>query len=524
MPAPPMTIREMRDTIRTGARSAVEVCRDALARIDALDPQVHAFNTVVADRALARAAEIDRDPVRWRDAPLAGVPIALKDNLCTRGVRTTASSRMLESYVPPYDATAVTRLEAAGAVIVGKTNCDEFAMGSSTENSAFGPTRNPWALDRTPGGTSGGSAAAVAARMSAAALGSDTGGSIRQPAAMCGIVGLKPTYGRVSRYGLIAHGSSLDQIGPLALSAYDAALVMNAIAGVDPLDATSAPEPVPDFAAALTGDIRGLRIGVPWTLLDQGVDPEVSRALGTALDALTARGATLVDVALPHARYAIPVYYLVSTAEASSNLARYDGVRYGFRAPNPGLREPQAALSLSRGESRIPNPLREMYARTRAQGFGPEVKRRIMLGTYVLSAGYYDAYYLKAQQVRTLILRDYEQAFTGADAVDVIAMPTSPTPAFRIGEKVQDPLQMYLADVFTVSANLAGLPAISVPCGFTRGPAGPQLGDGSSSEGGLPVGLQLTGRRFDEATLLRVADAYERDTQWSKQPPPILSR
>ena len=493
-----MTIREVRDAGRTGARSAVEVCGDALARIEALDPQVRAFNTVVAERALARAAEIDRAPSRWRDAPLAGVPMALKDNLCTRGIRTTASSRILEAYVPPHDATAVTRLETAGAVIVGKTNCDEFAMGSSTENSAFGPTHNPWALDRTPGGTSGGSAAAVAARMSVAALGSDTGGSIRQPAAMCGIVGLKPTYGRVSRYGLIAHGSSFDQVGPLALRAYDAALVLNVIAGADAMDATSAPDPVPDFTAALSGDIRGLRIGVPRALLDQGVDPEVSRALGTALDALSARGATLVDVALPHARYAIPVYYLVSTAEASSNLARYDGVRYGFRASaNP--------------ESHIPNPdLRQMYARTRAQGFGPEVKRRIMLGTYVLSAGYYDAYYLKAQRVRTLILRDYEEAFAGPQAVDVIAMPTSPTPAFRIGEKVNDPLQMYLIDVFTVSANLTGLPAISVPCGFTSGR--------------LPIGLQFTGRRFDEATLLRVADAYERDTEWSKQPPPILSR
>jgi aspartyl-tRNA(Asn)/glutamyl-tRNA(Gln) amidotransferase subunit A len=500
-----MTIREVRESVRSGARSAVDVCRDALARIEALDPDVHAFTTVVADRALERAAEIDRAPGQWREAPLAGVPIALKDNLCTRGVRTTASSRMLEAYVPPRDATAVSRLEAAGAVVVGKTNCDEFAMGSSTENSAFGPTRNPWALDRTPGGTSGGSAAAVAARMAVAALGSDTGGSIRQPAAMCGIVGLKPTYGRVSRYGLIAHGSSLDQIGPLTRTAYDAALLMNAIAGVDPMDATSAPEPVPDFTTALTGDIRGVRIGVPRALLEQGVDADVSRALAAALDTLAARGATLVDVALPHAKYAIPVYYLVSTAEASSNLARYDGVRYGFRAQPGG---PAKAGH---------DDLRSMYAQTRARGFGAEVKRRIMLGTYVLSAGYYDAYYLKAQQVRTLILRDYENAFNGAGAVDVIAMPTSPTPAFRIGEKVQDPLQMYLIDVFTVSANLAGLPAISVPCGFARDP-------GTPAPGALPVGLQFTGRRFDEATLLRVADAYERDTEWSKQPPPILSR
>jgi aspartyl-tRNA(Asn)/glutamyl-tRNA(Gln) amidotransferase subunit A len=486
------TARGIRDAIRSRERSAVEVCRDALDRIAALDPKLHAFNTIVADRALARAATIDREPDRWRDAPLAGVPIALKDNISTAGVRTTASSRILESYVPPYDATVVTRLDAAGAVIVGKTNCDEFAMGSSNENSAFVPARNPWALDRTPGGSSGGSAAAVAARLVPLALGSDTGGSIRQPAALCGVVGLKPTYGRVSRYGLLAFGSSLDQIGPIARTVEDAALALQLMAGADPADATSAAEPVPDYGSALAGDLRGTRIGVPRTMLEQGVDAGVLRALTAALDTLQARGATLADVELPHARHAIPVYYLVATAEASSNLARYDGVRYGFRADAKG------------------QGLRSMYARTRAQGFGAEVKRRIMLGTYVLSAGYYDAYYLKAQQVRTLILRDYEQAFSGSGAVDVIAMPTSPTPAFRIGERVEDPLQMYLADVFTVSANLAGLPAVSVPCGFTADR--------------LPVGLQLTGRRFDEATLLRVADAYERDTEWSKQPPPLLSR
>jgi aspartyl-tRNA(Asn)/glutamyl-tRNA(Gln) amidotransferase subunit A len=486
-----MTAREIRKAVRSGARSALEICREALDRIGAIDPELHAFNTVVEARALERAAAIDREPDRWRDAPLAGVPIAIKDNLSTRGVRTTASSRILEWYVPPYDATVVARLEAAGAVIVGKTNCDEFAMGSSNENSAFGPVKNPWALDRTPGGSSGGSAAAVAARMVPLALGSDTGGSIRQPAALCGVVGLKPTYGRVSRYGLLAFGSSLDQIGPIARSVDDAALALQVLAGADPADATSAAEPVPDYSAALSGDLRGARIGVPQSMLEQGVDADVSRALTAALDTLQARGATLVDVELPHAKHAIPVYYLVATAEASSNLARYDGVRYGFRADVKG-------------------GLRAMYARTREQGFGPEVKRRIMLGTYVLSAGYYEAYYLKAQQVRTLILRDYEQAFSGSAAVDVIAMPTSPTPAFRIGERVEDPLQMYLADVFTVSANLAGLPAVSVPCGFTADR--------------LPVGLQLTGRRFDEATLLRIADAYERDTEWSKQSPPNPSR
>jgi aspartyl-tRNA(Asn)/glutamyl-tRNA(Gln) amidotransferase subunit A len=487
---PAATVKSLRDAIRSRDRSAAEVCRESLTRIAALNPQLNAFNTVMAERALERADAIDRDPDRWRDAPLAGIPIALKDNLCTRGVRTTASSRMLDAYVPPYSATVVDKLETAGAVVVGKTNLDEFAMGSSTENSAYGPTRNPWALDRIPGGTSGGSAAAVAADLTLLALGSDTGGSIRQPGALCGVLGFKPTYGRVSRYGLIAHASSLDQIGPLTRTAFDAALALGVIAGCDPADATSAPEPVPDYTAALSGDVRNTRIGVPRRLLEQGVDPEVSRAVASALEVLRSRGATLVDVELPHAKYAIPVYYLVSTAEASSNLARYDGVRYGYRANAKDLRE--------------------MYGKTRATGFGPEVKRRIMLGTYVLSAGYYDAYYLKAQQVRTLILRDYDAAFGGADAVDAIAMPTSPTPAFPIGERVSDPLQMYLADVFTVSANLVGLPAISVPCGFTGNR--------------LPIGLQLTGRRFDEATLLRVADAYERDTEWSKQLPPIASR
>jgi aspartyl-tRNA(Asn)/glutamyl-tRNA(Gln) amidotransferase subunit A len=507
-----LTIREVRDAVRSGARSASDVCRAALARIDALNPQLNAFNSIVAERALARAEALDRDRTRWRGAPLAGVPIAVKDNICTRGVRTTASSRMLDRYVPPYDATAVSRLESAGAVVVGKTNCDEFAMGSSNETSAFGPARNPWALDRTPGGTSGGSAAAVAARLVPAALGSDTGGSIRQPSSLCGVVGLKPTYGRVSRYGLIAHGSSLDQIGPIARSAHDAAIVLGVLAGTDAADSTSAPEPVPDYTAGLTGDVRGVRIGVPRALLEQGVDPEVAAATGAALDGLKARGAALVDIDLPHARYATPVYYLVSTAEASSNLARYDGVRYGFRAG--------ADTSGHAGHDRSGGyELGDMYRRTRAHGFGAEVKRRIMLGTYVLSAGYYDAYYLKAQQVRTLILRDYDRAF---ERVDAVAMPTSPVPAFRIGERIADPLQMYLIDVFTVSANLTGLPAISIPCGFTRPPSPDGVATGSGE--GLPIGLQLTGRRFDEATLLRVADAYERDTAWATQLPPILSR
>ena len=484
------TLREVRDAVRSGHRTATDVCERVLSQIGAHDPRLRAFITVTGERALERAAAVDRHPER-ATLPLAGVPVALKDNISTRGVRTTASSKMLEHYVPPFDATVVERLEAAGAVIVGKTNCDEFAMGSSTENSAFGPTKNPWGIDRVPGGSSGGSAVAVSADMAPLALGSDTGGSIRQPAALCGIVGLKPTYGRVSRYGLLAFASSLDQIGPFTRTVDDAALALSVLAGTDPRDATSAPEPVPDYTAAFTGNARGLKIGVPRALVEEGVDPEVSSAFLAALDALRDSGATIVDVALPYANAAIPVYYLVATAEASSNLARYDGVKYGFRAPaGPNPSGPAQ------------DDLRTMYGRTRARGFGSEVKRRIMLGTYVLSAGYYDAYYLKAQQVRTLIRRDYEQAFTHVDAV---AMPTSPTPAYKLGERVSDPLQMYLGDVFTVSANLTGLPAISIPCGFTRD--------------SLPIGLQLTGRAFDESTLLALAHAYERQTAWWTQHP-----
>jgi aspartyl-tRNA(Asn)/glutamyl-tRNA(Gln) amidotransferase subunit A len=465
------------------ARAVTEAC---LARIREHDPALHAFNTVATDRALARADLLDDRRGRGEPiGPLHGIPIALKDNLSTRGVPTTASSRILEGYVPPFNATVVDRLEAAGAIVVGKTNLDEFAMGSSTENSAFGASRNPWDRDRTPGGSSGGSAIAVAARMVPAALGSDTGGSIRQPAALSGVVGLKPTYGRVSRYGLLAFASSLDQIGPITTTATDAATVLSVIAGPDPRDATAAQEPVPAFTEALTGDVRGLRIGVPRRVVADGVDTAVLAAFDAFLDVLRARGAALVDIDLPHARYAIPIYYLIATAEASSNLARYDGVRYGLRAP------------LTKDDS-----LTAMYDRTRDAGFGAEVKRRIMLGTYVLSAGYYDAYYLKAQQVRTLLRRDYDVAF---ERVDVVAMPTTPTPAFRLGEKTADPLQMYLADVFTVSANLAGLPAISIPSGF--------------SSDRLPIGAQLTGRMFDEATLLRAADAYQRDTRWHLERP-----
>lgn len=482
-----MTLTAARAAWQSGTQSAVELCEASLAAIAEQDSVLGAFNTVTADRALARAAAIDRDRNAWAHRPLAGVPVAIKDNLCTADVRTTASSRVLETFVPPYTATAVAKLEAAGAIVIGKTNCDEFAMGSSTENSAFRVTRNPWATDRIPGGSSGGSAVAVASGMAPLALGSDTGGSIRQPAALCGIVGLKPTYGRVSRYGLLAFASSLDQVGPLTWTVADAARALMVIAGGDSADATSAPQAVPDYTAALTGDVRGLRIGVPRELLEgAGVDTEVAARCKQALETLKARGASTVDIALPTAAAAIPTYYLIATAEASSNLARYDGVRYGSRAPTDGR-----------------DALRAMYRQTREQGFGAEVKRRIMLGTYVLSAGYYDAYYVKAQQVRTLIRRDYEAAF---EHVDLVAMPTSPTPAFRLGERVADPVQMYLADVFTVSANLTGLPAISVPCGF--------------SADGLPTGLQLTGRPFDEATLLRAADAYERDATWSVHRPP----
>jgi aspartyl-tRNA(Asn)/glutamyl-tRNA(Gln) amidotransferase subunit A len=447
---------------------------------------------VIAERALDRARALDA--AGKSTGPLHGVPIAIKDNMCTTGVPTTASSKILAGFVPPYSATVVERLEQAGAIIVGKTNLDEFAMGSSTENSALGPSKNPWDVTRTPGGSSGGSAVAVASRMVPLALGSDTGGSIRQPAGLCGITGLKPTYGRVSRYGLLAFASSLDQIGPFTLTADDAALVFGVMGGFDAHDSTSSAEPMPDLTAALNGDVKGLRIGVPRAFLGEGVDAPILGAYDAALATLSARGATLVDIELPHAGYGIPVYYLICTAEASSNLARYDGVRYGHRTK---LEKEDGLL--------------QMYERTRDEGFGPEVKRRIMLGTYVLSAGYYDAYYLKAQQVRTLLRQDYDRAF---ERVDMIATPTTPTPAFKLGEKTSDPVQMYLNDIFTVSANLTGLPSISIPCGFA---GSRELGAGSR----LPIGLQLTGRAFDEATILRAADAYQRDTSFHLEQPPI---
>ncbi len=488
------SVRAIADDIAAGRVSAVEVCRQALDRIARVNTSLNAFNLVTDERALDTAAGIDRLRASGRPlGPLAGVPIAVKDNMCVRGMRTTASSRILDSFAPPYDATIIIKLEKAGAVIVGKTNCDEFAMGSSNENSAYGPVRNPWAIDRTPGGSSGGSAAAVAASCVPLALGSDTGGSIRQPAAFCGVTGLKPTYGRVSRYGLLAFASSLDQIGPITRGVEDAALALQVLSGPDPMDSTAAHAPVPDFLAGLSRDARNVRIGVPRAFVSEGVDASVLAAFDAALDVLRSIGATLVDIDLPHAKYAIPVYYLVCTAEASSNLARYDGVKYGYRSPES-----------SQG-------LRTMYSKTRDEGFGAEVKRRIMLGTYVLSAGYYDAFYLKAQQVRTLLKQDYERAF---ESVDVVVMPTSPSPPFKLGEKTDDPLQMYLADIFTVSVNLVGLPGISVPCGLVDA-VGP---DGTTR---LPIGLQFVGKMFDEASILRVADAFEHATEWSRQLPPL---
>jgi aspartyl-tRNA(Asn)/glutamyl-tRNA(Gln) amidotransferase subunit A len=479
---------ELARRVRARELGARELVRATLDRIAAADRRLGAFLHVDAGGAERQAVAIDSALARGADpGPLAGVPIALKDVLVTGGMPTTAGSRMLAGWIPPasYSATVVERLRAAGAVIVGKLNLDEFAMGSSNENSAFHPVRNPWDLDRVPGGSSGGAAAAVAAGLCAAAIGTDTGGSIRQPASLCGVVGLKPTYGRVSRWGVVAFASSLDQVGPLTRTVADAALVLEVIAGFDPRDATSIQEPAPRLAGALRRGASGLTIGRPRELELPGVDPEVTAAVDAALEVMVHLGATVTDVSLPHAPYWLPAYYLVAPAEASSNLARYDGVRYGLRAGPPG------------------QGLHDMYSRTRGSGFGAEVKRRIMLGTFALRSGYYDAYYKKAQQVRALIARDYERAFA---EVDLIATPTSPTAAFRLGEKVADPLTMYLADVFTLGAPLAGLPGISVPCGFTAE--------------GLPVGLQFTARALDEATLLRAAAAYEGATEHGTRHPP----
>jgi aspartyl-tRNA(Asn)/glutamyl-tRNA(Gln) amidotransferase subunit A len=466
-----LTAIALRNSIVNGEFTAESAVRSALGAIEARDSSLNAFITVAGDAALERARALDQR--RETPGPLHGVPIAVKDTICVRGVRATAGSRILGDWAPPYTATAVDRLEAAGAVVIGKTNCDEFAMGSSTEHSAFGPTRNPWDTSRIPGGSSGGSAVAVAAGFAPIALGTDTGGSVRQPAALCGVVGMKPTYGRVSRYGLIAFASSLDQIGPFATSVQDAALVQDVMGGADPRDATCVPIEAAPCVSRLDAGLRGLRIGVPRHLLESGVDAEVLASFNRALDTSRDLGASIAEIELPHTRYAIPVYYLVATAEASSNLARYDGVRYGMRADGDALSQ--------------------MYERTRNQGFGAEVKRRLMLGTYALSAGYYDAFYAKAQTVRQLIRADFNTAFTSAD---VIALPTSPTPAFPLGDRLDDPLQMYLADIFTVGASLAGLPAISQPCGLTAG--------------GLPVGLQIIGRAWEDATVFQVAAGLER--------------
>jgi len=483
-----LTAFELLERLAVGEVTGVEAVRASLDRINAVDGDVRGYVSVLSERALGRAQEIDRR--RSAGEPLgrlAGLPIAIKDNLCMRGASTTCSSRILENFVPPYDAHVVELLEAEDAVILGKTNLDEFAMGSSTENSAFGATRNPWDLERAPGGSSGGSAAVVAAREAFASLGSDTGGSIRQPASFCGVVGLKPTYGRVSRYGLVAFASSLDQIGPITKDVRDAAMLLEVISHHDKRDSTCIDLPVPDYLRALKEDLTGLRIAVAKEFFGEGLDPEVEKAVRDALDVLEGLGATIVEKSLPHSRYAVATYYLVATAEASSNLARYDGMHYGYRTP---------------GEK----DLISTYCDTRQEGFGEEVKRRIMLGTYALSAGYYDAYYLKALKVRRLIRRDFDDVFEDCDCV---AGPTAPTPAFRIGEKTDEPLSMYLSDIYTISANLAGIPGISFPCGL--------------SAEGLPIGLQVLGKHFCEDRLLAIAHAYEQATRsahW-RRPAPI---
>jgi aspartyl-tRNA(Asn)/glutamyl-tRNA(Gln) amidotransferase subunit A len=482
-----LTAHDLAARYRSGAATPTQAVAEHLARIERLDPQVRAFLTVTGEEALREAARADaRLKAGASLGPLDGVPVALKDVFCTRGVRTTCGSKILEGFVPPYDATVVARLRAAGAVVLGKLNMDEFAMGSSTEHSGFFTTRNPWDLARVPGGSSGGASAAVAAGLATLSLGTDTGGSIRQPAAFCGVLGMKPTYGRVSRYGLIAFASSLDQVGPFARDVEDAAVLLQTIAGADPMDSTAVDVPVPDYRAALGQGIEGMTFGVPAEYFIDGMDPEVERAVREAIVTLEKLGARAEPVSLPHSEYGLAAYYVIAPAEASSNLARYDGVKYGLRAG--GARD-----------------VIEMYSKTRAAGFGAEVKRRVMLGTYALSAGYYDAYYGQAQKVRTLVRRDFEQAFA---RVDLIVAPTTPGVAFKMGEK-EDPLQMYLNDIFTIPVNLSGLPGLSIPAGFTQT--------------GLPIGLQLIGRAFDEATLLRAAHAYESVTSWHTRRPVLAA-
>jgi len=488
MNLPELTIHAAHELLRKGEITSVELTRAVLDRIAAIDDKIKAYLTLTPDLALEMAQAADEQIAAWHRnplhplTPLTGIPLAIKDVLCIKGVRTTCGSRILENFVPPYDAHAIENLRRSGAVFLGKTNTDEFAMGSSTENSAYFTTHNPWDTTRVPGGSSGGSAAAVAADMCLGALGTDTGGSVRQPAALCGIVGLKPTYGRVSRYGLVAFASSLDQIGPLAKDVTDCALLLNVIAGHDARDSTSVNTPVPDYTRALVPDLKGVRIGVPTEYFIEGIQAEVEAAVRQAIAVMKDLGAEIVEVSLPHTDYALPTYYLIAPAEASANLARYDGVKYGFSHPDAG-------------------DVWDAYRRTRQVGFGAEVKRRIMLGTYALSAGYYDAYYLKAQKVRTLIKADFDAAF---QKCDVLVCPTSPTVAFKIGEKVDNPLQMYLSDIFTLSLNLAGLCGISVPCGFANG---------------LPIGLQIFGKAFDEVSILRAAYAYEQASEWHKRRP-----
>ncbi|MEW6408938.1 MAG: Asp-tRNA(Asn)/Glu-tRNA(Gln) amidotransferase subunit GatA [Nitrospirota bacterium] len=480
-----MTIHELYDLLKKNEITSSEITESILKRIDSIEEKIKAYVTVTDEIALSSGKDADERFKKGGSSPLLGIPIAIKDNICTEGVRTTCSSRILHNFIPPYESTVTARLKDSGYVLIGKTNLDEFAMGSSTENSAFSPSRNPWSLDRIPGGSSGGSAAAVAADACIAALGSDTGGSIRQPASCCGVVGLKPTYGRVSRFGLVAFASSLDQIGPITKDVRDTAILMNIIAGYDPMDSTSADIPVPDFTSVLGKEIKGMKMGIPKEYFIEGMDREVEDAVKNAIRTIEGLGAEPVEVSLPHTPYAVATYYILATSEASSNLARYDGVKYGFRVKGA-------------------KNLMDMYLKTRAEGFGQEVKRRIMLGTYALSSGYYEAYYRKAQQVRTLIKRDFDEAFK---VVDVIITPTSPTPAFRLGEKTANPLQMYLSDIFTISVNLAGIPGISIPCGF-------------SSEN-LPIGLQILGRHFEEESILKVAYAYEQSTGHHRKRPNI---
>jgi aspartyl-tRNA(Asn)/glutamyl-tRNA(Gln) amidotransferase subunit A len=479
-----LTIHEAHDLLKKKEVSAVEITRGILDRIASIDPAIGAYITVTDDQALNQAKAADAAIAKGEIETLTGIPLAIKDLICTRGVKTTCASKILDNFIPPYDAVVVEKLNAGGAVMLGKVNMDEFAMGSSTENSGFHITKNPWNLAHVPGGSSGGSAAAVAADMCLGSLGSDTGGSIRQPASHCGVVGVKPTYGRVSRFGLVAFASSLDQIGPLAKDVMDAAILLKTISGYDPRDSTSVNREVEDYPALLSRNIKGLKIGIPEEYhTSNGVSGDVLSAIDSAVEIFKNTGAEMVDISLPHTRYGVAAYYLIAPAEASSNLARYDGVKYGFRDP--------AAESLM-----------DMYRQTRSKGFGAEVQRRIILGTYALSAGYYDAYYKKASQIRTLIKNDFARAF---ESCDIILAPVAPTPAFKIGENVDDPLSMYLSDVFTLSANLAGIPGMSVPCGF--------------SKDGLPIGLQLMGNYFDEPTILRAAYHFEQATEFHKRKP-----